>query len=312
MIPWRKRFRRELRVRALLFFLPLLSRLPLRLAVAIGAAFGFLGWYLVPRERRLSLEHLALAFPERDQAFLRRVGRASFVNLGRSALELACIASYQHRLARLVELSPGDALLLKEAHAEGKGVVFISCHVGNWELLARRIGLEGYPCGTVAREAQDPRLTALLDESRRAAGVRVLWRGSPRLARDLLRLLRDGGFVGLLIDQDIDVQGYFVPFFGRPAFTPRAAGDLAVRTGAPMLFGCVHRLAPTVHRVTLRRIEAPRTGDREQDSHALTAAATHAIEDEIRARPDEWVWMHRRWRTQPPANTSLPIGSSVE
>jgi KDO2-lipid IV(A) lauroyltransferase len=164
----------------------------------------------------------------------------------------------------------------------------------------------------VAREAQDPRLTALLDRSRRKAGVRVLWRGSKGLARDLLRLLRDGGFVGLLIDQDTDVQGYFVPFFGRPAFTPRAAGDLAVRTGAPMLFGCVHRLAPSVHRVTLRRIEAPRTGDREQDSRALTAAATRAIEDEVRARPDEWVWMHRRWRTQAPANTKVPAGSSVE
>ena len=312
MIPWRKRFRRELRVRVLLLALPLFARLPLRLAVAIGAALGFLGWYLVPRERKLSLEHLALAFPDRDSAFRRRVGRASFVNLGRSALELACADGYQQRLARVVELSPGDAALLKQAHEEGKGVVFVSCHVGNWELLARRIGLEGYPCGTVAREAQDPRLTALLDRSRRAAGVRVLWRGTPGLARELLRLLRQGGFVGLLIDQDTDVQGYFVPFFGRPAFTPRAAGDLAARTGAPMLFGCLHRLAPSVHRVTLRRIEAQLTGDREQDSRALTAAATRAIEEEVRARPDEWVWMHRRWRTQEPVTTSVPTASSVE
>ena len=312
MIPWRKRFRRELRVRALLLLLPLLSRLPLRLAVAFGALLGFVAWYLVRRERRLALEHLALAFPDRDQAFRQRVGRASFVNLGRAALEVACADGYQPRLARVVQLSPGDAALLKDAHAEGRGVVFVSCHVGNWELLARRIGLEGYPCGTVAREAQDPRLTALLDRSRQAAGVRVLWRGSPGLAKGLLRLLRQGGFVGLLIDQDIDVQGHFVPFFGRPAFTPRAAGDLAVRTGAPMLFGCVHRLAPSVHRVTLRRIEVARTGDRELDSRALTAAATLAIEEEVRARPDEWVWMHRRWRTQPPVLTGVPDGSSVE
>ena len=312
MIPLRKRFRRELRVRALLVLLPLFARLPLRLAVAIGAALGFLGWYLVPRERRLALEHLALAFPDSDPAFRRRAGRASFVNLGRAALELACADGYHHRLKRIVELSPGDAALLQEAHALGKGVVFVSCHVGNWELLARRIGLEGYPCGTVAREAQDPRLTALLDRSRRAAGVRVLWRGSPGLAKELLRLLRQGGFVGLLIDQDTDVQGHFVPFFGRPAFTPRAAGDLAIRTGAPMLFGCVHRLAPSVHRVTIRKIEVERTGDREQDSRALTAAATLAIEREVRARPDEWVWMHRRWRTQEPVTTSVPATPSVE
>ena len=312
MIPWRKRLRRELRVRALLVVLPLFARLPLRLAVALGALLGFLAWTFVRSERRLALEHLKLAFPDSDEAFRRRVGRASFVNLGRSALELTCVDGYQHRLSRVVELSPGDAALLREAHAEGKGVVFVSCHVGNWELLARRVALEGFPCGTVAREAHDPRLTALLDRSRRAAGVRVLWRGSPGLAKNLLRLLRDGGFVGLLIDQDTDVQGYFVPFFGRPAFTPRAAGDLAVRTGAPMIFGCAHRLAPSVHRVILRRIEVPRTGDREQDSLAMTAAATRAIENEIRARPDEWVWMHRRWKTQRSADPGVLPAASVE
>ena len=83
------------------------------------------------------------------------------------------------------------------------------------------------------------------------------------------------------------------------AFTPRAAGDLAAHLGAPLLFACAHRLASGVHRIVVRRIEAPRTGDRDRDSFALTAAATKAIEDEVRERPDEWVWMHPRWRTQP-------------
>jgi KDO2-lipid IV(A) lauroyltransferase len=104
--------------------------------------------------------------------------------------------------------------------------------------------------------------------------------------------------VGLLIDQDIDAQGHFVPFFGRLAFTPRAAGDLAVRTGAAVLFGCIHREERTRHRVVIRRIPVPETGDRELDALSVTAAATRAIEEEIRARPDEWVWMHRRWRTK--------------
>ncbi len=301
MIPLRKRVRRELRVRALLFFLPLLGKLPHRLAVAIGGAVGSLAWYLVGSERQLALTHLALALPELTAVERARIGRASFANLGRSALELAAVAGLQHRLSQVVQLDDEGRTLLREAHAQGKGCVFVSCHVGNWELLARRIALEGFPCGTVAREAQDPRLTALLERSRQGAGVQVLWRGKPGLARALLRLLRAGGFVGLLIDQDTDVRGYFVPFFGRPAFTPRAAGDLAVRTGAPMLFGCVHRVAPAVHRVVIRSIAVPASGDREADSLAATAAATRAIEEEVRRRPDEWVWMHRRWRTKEPA-----------
>jgi KDO2-lipid IV(A) lauroyltransferase len=102
------------------------------------------------------------------------------------------------------------------------------------------------------------------------------------------------------------VQGQFVPFFGRPAFTPRAASDLAVRTRAPVLFGCVHRVEPTRHRIVLRRIELPEEGDRERGSLALTAALTREIEAQIRLAPHEWVWMHRRWQTQPGAEGEAP------
>jgi KDO2-lipid IV(A) lauroyltransferase len=198
-----------------------------------------------------------------------------------------------------VDLAPEDEALLRAAQAEGKGVVLVTGHLDNWELFARRIARLGLPCGTVAKEAQDPRLTALLERSRQEAGVRVFWRGSPMSARELLRFLREGGMLGILIDQDTKVAGQFVPFFGRPAFTPRAAGDLAARTGAAMFFGCAHRVGPGLHEVVVRRIDPPRSGDREQDSLAFTAEATRIIESEIRAHPEEWVWMHPRWRTQP-------------
>lgn len=286
----RKRFRRELRVRALLFFLPLLRHLP----PALGAVLGTLAWYLAPRQRRLAREHLAIAFPEKPGDERDGIGRRSFGNLGRAMLEAA------RGDARNVALSAADEALLRAAHAEGKGVVVVTGHLDNWELFARRIALVGLPCGTVAKEAQDPRLTALLKASRESSGMRVFWRGSPLAARELIRFLKSGGLLGILIDQDTRVAGHFVPFFGRLAFTPRAAGDLAVRLGAPMIFGCARRVAGNLHRIVLRRVEAPLTGDRDQDSLALTAAATRAIEDEIRANPAEWVWMHPRWRTQVP------------
>ncbi len=287
--PFAKRIRRELRVRALLFALPLLRVLP----PAIGAALGWLAWYLAPRQRRLAREHLAIAFPEKPREERDRIGRASFAGLGRAALETA------RGDASRVVLSPQDEAVLRAAHAEGKGVVLVTGHIDNWELFARRIALLGLPCGTVAKEAQDPRLTVLLQRSRQSAGVRVFWRGSPMSAREVLRFLRDErGMLGILIDQDTKVAGHFIPFFGRPAFTPRAAGDLAARLGAPMIFGCAHRLAGNVHRIVIRRIEVQRTGDRHADSLALTAAATRAIEDEIRANPQEWVWMHPRWSTR--------------
>lgn len=284
--PLAKRLRRELRVRALIASLPLLEVLP----IEFGASLGTLAWYLAGRQRRLALEHLKIAFPEKTERERRRIGRASFANLGRAALETA------RGDASRVELSPRDEALIRAAHAEGKGVILVTGHIGAWELFARRIAALGLPSGTVAKEAQDPRLTALLQRARQSANVRVFWRGSPMSAREVLRFLREGGMLGILIDQDTDVAGVHVPFFGRPAFTPRAAGDLAARLGAPMIFGCAHRLAGNVHRIVLRRVDVPRTGAREADSIALTAAATKMIEDEIRANPAEWVWMHPRWR----------------
>ena len=285
-----KRLRRELRVRALLCGLPLMRALP----ASVGAALGWLAWYLVARQRRLALAHLRIAFPELRERERRRIGRNSFANLGRAAFEAARGDS------SIVELPSEDEALLRAAYAEGKGVLVVTGHIGNWELFARRIANLGMPCGTVAKEAHDARITALLEKNRESSGMRVFWRSSPMLARELIRFLRSGGLLGVLIDQDTRVAGHFVPFFGRPAFTPRAAGDLAAHLGAPMIFGCAHRLARGMLRITLRRIDVQRTGDRDRDSLALTEAATRAIEEEVRRAPGEWVWMHPRWRTQLP------------
>lgn len=298
--PLGKRLRRELRVRALLALLPLFARLPRRLALALGAAAGRLAWLVAPRHRRAALEHLATAFPERDRGWRARVGRSSFANLGRSALEL--VATDRLDLDRAVQFDPGALETLTAAHAEGRGVVAISCHLDNWELLARRVAAAGLPLATVAREAQDPRLTALLERSRGSTGIVSLWRNHAGAAREFVRHLRKGFVVAALIDQDTDVAGHFVPFFGRDAFTPRAPADLAVRMGAPVVFARIRRVAPGVHRIRVSRLAVPASGDAEADSLALTAAATAAIEEEVRAYPDQWVWMHARWRTRPALN----------
>jgi KDO2-lipid IV(A) lauroyltransferase len=296
-VPLAKRVRRELRVRALLLLLPLLTRLPHRMAVALGAAAGWLAWFLAPRHRRAALEHLAIAFPDRDSSWRSRVGRASFGNLGRSALELLALERLD--LARSVQFDPGSLETLAAAQAEGRGVVAISCHLDNWEMLARAVAAAGLPVATVAREAQDPRLTELLERSRASTGIVSLWRGDPRSARGFIRHLRSGGVVAALIDQDTDVAGHFVPFFGREAFTPRAPADLALRLGTAVVFARIRRVAPSVHRIHISRLALPSSGDRDADSRALTAAATAAIEEDVRARPDQWVWMHARWRTRP-------------
>jgi KDO2-lipid IV(A) lauroyltransferase len=292
-----KRFRRELRVRALLAALPIFSRLPHRAAVALGAALGWVAWYAIPRHRRLALRHLALAFPDRTESWRRRVGRASFSNLGRSALEL-CVARRVDLLGS-VTMAPGSLEILQSQYALGHGMVAFSCHLGNWELLARRVASAGLPVATIAREANDPRLTALIDEGRRSTGIESFWRGKPGAIRGIVEHLKAGGVLAALIDQDTEVAAHFVPFFGRPARTPRAPADLVVRYGTRAILGRIHRVAPSVHQVVIERLEVPEAADAEERSRSLTAAATAAIEAAVREHPEEWVWMHERWRTQP-------------
>jgi len=295
-VPLRKRMRRELRVRALLALLPLASHLPHRLAVALGGAAGWIAWYASSRHRRAALAHLALAFPDRSPKWRARVGRQSFASLGRCALEIAMGDGLD--LAEAVQFDPGSLEALTSAHAEGRGVVAISCHLGNWELLARRVARERLPVATIAREAQDPRLTAVLERTRANSGIVSLWRGSAGAIRAMIRHIRSGGILAALIDQDTDVAGHFVPFFGKEAFTPRAPADLVLRTGAAVVFARTRRVAPTVHRITISRVSVPPSGDADADSRTLTAELTHQIEEEVRNHPDQWVWMHARWRTQ--------------
>ena len=292
-----KRIRRELRVRALLVALPILSRLPHRAAVRLGAVLGVLAWYAIPRHRRLALRHLAMAFPEKSEDWRRRVGRASFANLGRSALELSVARRID--LLGSVTMAEGSLATLRALHAEGHGVLAFSCHLGNWELLARRVASADLPVATIAREANDPRLTALLDEGRRSTGIESLWRGKAGAIRRIVGHLQAGGVLAALIDQDTEVAAHFVPFFGRPARTPRAPADLVIRYGTRAIFARIHRVAPSVHQVVIDRLEVPEGADADERSRKLTAAATEAIEAAIREHPEEWVWMHERWRKQP-------------
>lgn len=271
----------------------------LRLGRPLGRGLGRWAFRLGRVERRRTLAHLDLAFPELPPAERLRLGRACFAHLGESLVELVHV----DRLGPLTEVmafAPGARELLDAALARGRGVVYVTGHVGNWELMARAMHVHGYGVNTIGQRAYDPRLTRLLERFRLAGGVRTLWRGDPDLVAGMRAALDRNELMGLLIDQDTDVPGCFTPFFGRLAHTPTAAAFLARRAGAPMLAGFNHRRPEGGYLITLEEIEPSGQPEPsaavEQDTHALNAC----IERHIRAHPAEWVWMHRRWKTRPP------------
>ena len=290
-----KRFLRYLLVRAAL---ALVGALPLGFARWLGAGFGRLAFAVAGGERRKALKSLARAFPEKPDAERHALARACFRHLGMAAFEVGATSSMDRQLERLVRWEDADRRVLDAALARGKGVVFVSGHVGNWELLARRVARAGYPSQSIAKETTDPRLTELVGRFRARGGVRSIWRGQEGAARAMLRALKAGEILGLLIDQDTRVQSLFVPFFGTRAATPRAAADLALRTGAAVVVGFCQREGEG-YRLWMQEVPWQTTGDREADAVTLTAALSLSIEAAIRRAPEQWVWMHQRWKTRP-------------
>jgi KDO2-lipid IV(A) lauroyltransferase len=302
-LPWSKRARRTLRVWAIRTGLWLAARIPFRLAWAAGTLLGQVAWWLARRDRALALEHLALAFPDLPEADRRAIARDSFLHFGHAAAEIAQADRIQRRIESFVTIDARGEAVLREAFASGKGAIGVTGHVGNWELFIRRVVRAGFPFTVVAARSWDPRLDALVEAFRLRGDVPTVFREDPSGGRKLLKSFRQGKGLGILIDQDTKVQSVFVPFFGRLASTPRAAADLALRFGCPMFVGGSRRRGPRPGEGYVTDWETitydPDPPDREAEAVRITAAATAALERHIRRAPAEWVWMHRRWMTNP-------------
>jgi len=277
----------------------LVGRLPLRLAMAVGAAVGLLGWLVAGGERQKAVRGLGTAFPDRGRRWHRRTARRCFAALGRAAAEvchLFRLGDSARSWANRYVAFPDEGVL-EAALGEGRGVVWVTGHVGNWELLAAGLGARGHDLRPFAKESYDSRLTALIDAWRRAVGVRTIWRRRGDVEAAVAETLAGGGIIGVLMDQDTRVRGAFVPFFGRDAWTPTGAAELALSTGAPLVVGFVHRRPGGGHEIRAERVALGSPGS--DAVVELTAELTARIEATIRERPEEWVWMHERWRTRP-------------
>ena len=271
-----------------------LGRLPWPAAQRVGRALGGLGWRLSRRDRRRTLEHLALAYPGMPEAERRRLGRDCFRHHGTTLGE--CLHLF-HRDCRfvlsIVEVEGWEAV--EKARREGRPILILTGHCGNWELLAAVINCRGLGMAVVARPLDEPAQQRLLAGLRERFGTPTIARGSEGAARQLLVTLRRGGALGMLIDQDTKVDGVWVPFFGRPAFTPVAAAKIALRQNAAVIPTFIERLPDGRHRATFHpALDLP------DDPTAATAMMTAQIEEQVRRHPEQWVWMHRRWRRQPP------------
>ncbi len=238
----------------------------------------------------------------------RALTRSMFEHLGKVGME------WIHKDKLLEEhpdlqLSEEHRLLFEEALAENNGLVAITGHIGNWELLAQMVAKAGFPVVSVARPTYDPRLTRWVDQLRSTQGMKVLWRGTSSSPKEILKVFRDNQILGMLIDQDTKVQSAFVPFFGKPASTPTAAATLALRKKTPIIIGWLHRTEQGF-KTHFERYHYPTTQDQEADVLQITSHVTQRLEFAIRQYPEQWVWLHKRWKTREKAVNEKEIESS--
>lgn len=272
----------------------LFGSLPWTQAQALGRRIGRLASRIGGRDNRRMRQHLSIAFPELDGP-------------GQDALALACWEHLGTSLGELLHLryrDPAEANDHVEVHGfevvealrqEKRPILILTGHCGNWEMISAANRSHGLDLVAMGRASDERHVAETVTALRQHLGTTTIARGSSGSSRQMLKTIRRGGALALLIDQDIVTEGVWVPFFGRLAFTPTAAADIALRLGGAAVPTFAERLEDGSHRVTFYP-----PLELEDCCRGATATMTAAIEAQIRRRPEQWVWMHRRWRHRPP------------
>jgi KDO2-lipid IV(A) lauroyltransferase len=279
--------------------------LPLRASLFIGARLGRAGYYFSGRLRRTGQRNLLLAFPELSQSERRRLLHGCFENLGRLLGVFSQFANADPpALQSIVEC---EGLEHVEAARLGEhGVILFTGHVGAWELSSFALSLFGYPLSFLVRRIDNPKIEELVARRRERFGNRTIDKRSA--AREMLQILQAKGTLGILVDLNtLDREGIFVDFFGVPASTTFVLAKLALRTRSAVL--PVFAPWDSQRGRFLLKIDEPlvfeRTGDDERDVRRLTQMFTTVVEKYVRRYPDQWLWIHRRWKTRPPGESGI-------
>ena len=286
-------------------FVHILRLVPRWAARAVGAGIGLLAYQVLGRLRSVGLRNLNLAFPELSDAEREALLQRDYRNLGWLLAEFCQMPRYTAESAsRFIRYEGLENYL--HARDRGRGVLVLTGHLGAWELSSFYHSLMGWPMGMVIRRLDNSLVDAFVNRIRCLHGNRVIHKDD--FARGLIASMRAGETVGILMDTNMTPpQGVFVPFFGVEACTASGMARVAAKTGAAVVPGFL-LWEESEQRYVLHfgeELKVVKTGDSESDALVNTATFTAAIEGYIRWYPDQWLWMHRRWKTRPPGDEGI-------
>lgn len=286
--------------------------LPLEMVRSSGRFFGRCAYRCARKGRRTALKNLQLAYgAELPAAERKRIARKSFENLVGTAFEICWARNLPGDIEKVIDPINKEACL--RAHAEGKGVLLLVPHMGNWEICARWLTSKFPVVHAVARRQKEPWVQKMLERLRGEIGLHLIDNRSG--LRQVLAALRRGELVIMMIDQHMRKGAVQVDFFGHPAMTTASAALLAVRTGCNVLVGACYRSEDGGWGCEFSDpVETTISGDRDRDFIVNTQRYVSLMEDFVRAHPEDWMWMHRRWRIgrQREPHRANPFLESVE
>lgn len=282
----------------------LVCLLPYSWLLKFGKGLGHLYYHLAGRQRRRACQQAAegLGLPPAEAA---AIVRRLFIKLGQTFLEVMYMPVLNRdTVGRFVTIE--NRHYLEEALAGGRGAIFLSAHVGNWEWMGAAIALAGLPLASIIKRQPNEQHTRVLNEYRQKAGIKIFNRGTTELV-GVARALKQGCFVGFFADQDAGLGGLFIDFLGKIASTPLGPATFARRLKVPVIPIFIVRRPEGGHRILLQpSFTYEDTGDETADLYNLTVRMTRIIEDIIRQYPDEWLWFQKRWNTKPSEKAGEP------
>jgi KDO2-lipid IV(A) lauroyltransferase len=280
-------------LRIVIFFIRLI---PFKFAVKIGEFIGIISFYLVNFRRSHVIDMLTQSFPKKSKADIERIARNTYKNFARTVVEIIFSPTMTDEKIKKLLVCTNEHLV-KKAYAAGRGTIFMSAHLGNWELTALAYS-KIYPMSVVVANQSNVLVDKMMDNVRTNQGFATISRDGMAF-RSVMKALKRNEIVAFLADQDAGPHGVFVPFFGRLTSTPKGAAIFALRAKCPIIIALGVRQKNGVMKVNFTEVPMPNTGDEDKDIEAINTFYSKKLESIICEYPEQWFWFHRKWKTRP-------------
>jgi KDO2-lipid IV(A) lauroyltransferase len=292
-----KKIRHYLEYKLLMGIGFLIRGLPRLTMLRLGRLVGDFIYYCIPVRKTITLNHLELSFPDKSTTERKKIARGTYQNFGMNVFEHLCVPMLSKEdIRNIVKLADEDVLV--QALARKRGVIIAGGHFGNWEYTSSAVAAYGYRLGVVVAQVSNTYIDKRINKHRETTGAEMIPKGAS--TRAVIKMLRENGVLGMLMDQDENEVGIFVDFFGRTCSTPKGPAAIAIKTGASIIFFAAIRQDDGTIKVVFEPIEIDyAAGTTEENILDITQRCTSRLEHYTRLYPDHWFWMHRRWKTRP-------------